>query len=281
MTNAYWNGEFLPLDQVRISPLDRGFLFADGIYEVVSAYGGRPFEAEAHVQRLQRGLAAVRIATGRSDADWLALFDEMVARSGIAGDSSVYLQVTRGAAANRAHAFPVGVEPSIFAMVSPLKRPPTEWMSEGVAAVTVEDIRWSRCDLKTVGLLGSVLAQQAAVDAGVVDAIQHRDGLVTEGSAANVVIVSGGRVITPPADQRILPGITRAVVLDLAREAGYAVEERDVPLEELRRAEEIWITSTGKEITPVVRLDGAPIGAGRPGPVQIELHRRFLARIGG
>lgn len=280
MTLAYWNGEFLPLDQVHVSPLDRGFLFADGIYEVVSAYAGRLFEAPPHVSRLQRGLAALRIETGRTDADWLALFEEMVSRSGIAGDSSVYLQVTRGAGASRSHPFPAGVAPSIFAMVTPLKRPPQEWLSDGVAAITFEDIRWSRCDLKTVGLLGSVLAQQAAVEAGVVDAIQHRDGLVTEGSASNVLVVRDGRIVTPPTDHRILPGITRAVVLDLAREAGYPVEERDLPLAELKAADEVWITSTGKEITPVVRLDGAPVGPGRPGPVQVDLHKRFQERIG-
>lgn len=279
MTIAYWNGEFLPLDQVHVSPLDRGFLFADGLYEVAAAYGGRLFEVEAHVRRLRRGLSELRIEAGRSDDDWIALFGEMVCRSGIEGDSAVYLQVTRGAAASRGHAFPAGVTPSVFATVSPLKRPPESWRSEGVAAITVPDIRWSRCDLKTVGLLGSVLAQQQAVEAGVVDAIQIRDGLVTEGSSTNVFIVRDGTIVTPPADHRILPGITRNVVLELARQTAHAVVERDIGAWQLSVADEVWITSTSKEVTAVTRIDGRPVGTGKPGPVWAELHALLQARI--
>lgn len=280
MTIAFWNGDYLPLDEIRVSPLDRGFLFADGLYEVAAAYQGRLFEPQAHIRRLQRGLAELRIDTGWSDADWLTLMEEMLRRSGLQGDQAVYIQVTRGASTSRGHAFPAGVKPTIFAMPSALKRPPESWRSEGVAAITTPDIRWSRCDLKTVGLLGSVLAQQKAVEQGVVDAIQLRDGLVTEGAATNVFVVRSGAIATPKADHRILPGITRGVVLEVAAEAGLPVAERDVAANELATADEVWITSTSKEITAVTRIDGRPVGTGKPGPVWTALDARFQQRIG-
>lgn len=267
MTISYWNGRYLPLDQVQVSPLDRGFLFADGLYEVTAAYNGRLFEAEAHVARLQRGLASLRIETGMSDGDWLAILERLTAESGIDGDLTVYLQVTRGAAAARAHGFPAGVAPTIFGMVSPLKRPPDSWREQGVAALTMPDIRWGRCDLKTIALLGSVLAQQAATDAGVTDAIQIRDGFVTEGAATNVFVVKDGVIATPVADHRILVGITRQVIQRLAATAGLPFVERDVRAIELATADEVWIASTTKEITPVTSIDGRLVGTGKPGPV--------------
>ncbi len=267
MTISYWNGRYLPLDQVQVSPLDRGFLFADGLYEVTAAYNGRLFEAEAHIARLQRGLAALRIDTGMSAADWLAILERLTAESGIDGDLTVYLQVTRGAAATRAHGFPAGVAPTVFGMVSPLKRPAATWREQGVAALTMPDIRWGRCDLKTIALLGSVLAQQAATDAGVVDAIQIRDGFVTEGAATNVFVVKDGTIATPVADHRILVGITRQVIQRLAATAGVPFVERDVRAIELATADEVWIASTTKEITPVTTIDGRPVGTGTPGPV--------------
>lgn len=267
MTISYWNGRYLPLDQVQVSPLDRGFLFADGLYEVTAAYNGRLFEAEAHIARLQRGLAALRIDTGMSAGDWLGILERLTAESGIDGDLTVYLQVTRGAATTRAHGFPAGVAPTVFGMVSPLKRPAAAWREQGVAALTMPDIRWGRCDLKTIALLGSVLAQQAATDAGVVDAIQIRDGFVTEGAATNVFVVKDGTIATPVADHRILVGITRQVIQRLAATAGVPFVERDVRAIELATADEVWIASTTKEITPVTTIDGRPVGTGTPGPV--------------
>ncbi|MBP2302071.1 D-amino acid aminotransferase [Azospirillum picis] len=280
MTISYWNGRYLPLDEVHVSPLDRGFLFADGLYEVTAAYNGRLFEPEAHIARLQRGMASLRIDTGLSAGDWLAIMERLAADSGIAGDLTVYLQVTRGAAASRGHGFPAGVAPSVFGMTSPLKRPPAAWREQGVAAITIPDIRWLRCDLKSIALLGSVLAQQAATDAGVVDAIQLRDGVVTEGAATNVFVVKDGAVATPANDSRILEGITRTVILRLAAEHGLALEERDVAAAELDAADEIWIASTTKEITPVTRLNGKPVGTGAPGPVWRRLFPLFAERLG-
>jgi D-alanine transaminase len=280
MTISYWNGRYLPLDQVQVSPLDRGFLFADGLYEVTAAYNGRLFEGEAHVARLQRGLASLRIETGMSDGDWLAILERLTAESGIDGDLTVYLQVTRGAAASRAHGFPAGVKPTVFGMVSPLKRPPDSWREQGVAALTMPDIRWGRCDLKTIALLGSVLAQQAATDAGVTDAIQIRDGFVTEGAATNVFVVKDGVIATPVADHRILVGITRQVIQRLAATAGLPFVERDVRAIELAAADEVWIASTTKEITPVTTIDGRLVGTGKPGPAWSRVAALFAESQG-
>ncbi len=280
MTISYWNGRYLPLDEVQVSPLDRGFLFADGLYEVTAAYNGHLFEPEAHVARLQRGMAALRIDCAQSAADWMGIMERLAADSGIDGDLTVYLQVTRGAAASRGHAFPAGVTPSVFGMVSPLKRPPAAWRDQGVSAITIPDIRWGRCDLKTIALLGSVLAQQAATDAGVVDALQLRDGLVTEGAATNIFVVKDGVIATPLNDPRILEGITRTVILRLAAGNGLRLEERDIPAAELDAADEIWIASTTKEITPVTRLNGKPVGTGAPGMVWRRMFALFAERLG-
>ncbi len=280
MTTAYWNGEFLPLDAIHVSPLDRGFLFGDGVYEVTAAYGGRLFEAEAHVRRLQRGLSELRIETDLSSEGWLSLMTELLDRSGLKDPAALYLQVTRGAAASRTHIAPPGIQATVFGMVSPLSRPPESWRTQGVTAVTMPDLRWSRCDLKTIALLGSVMVQQNAVDHGVVDSIQLRDGLVTEGAATNVFVVKNGAIATPKVDHRILEGITRTIVRDLIAESGFSpLVERDVAAIELATADEVWITSTTKEITPVTTLDGRPVGAGKPGPVWQDIFARFEARI--
>ncbi|HYG85759.1 MAG TPA: aminotransferase class IV [Azospirillum sp.] len=280
MTAAYCNGEFLPLEAIRVSPLDRGFLFGEGIYEVTAVYGGRLFEPDAHVRRLQRGLDELRIDAGRTDEDWRRLMEELVRRSGLDGAATVYLQVTRGAAASRTHIAPAGIRPTVFGMIAPLKLPPESWRTEGVTAVTMQDARWSRCDLKSISLLGSVMAQQNAADNGVVDSLQLRNGLVTEGAATNIFVVRDGAIATPKADHRILAGITRAVILELAAEAGLPHAERDVTAAELATADEVWITSTSKEITPVTTLDGRPVGTGRPGPVWADVFARFKARVG-
>lgn len=280
MTISYWNGRYLPLDEVQVSPLDRGFLFADGLYEVTAAYNGQLFEPAAHIARLQRGMAALRIDCTLSAGDWMGIMERLAVDSGIDGDLTVYLQVTRGAAASRGHAFPAGVTPSVFGMVSPLKRPPAAWRDQGVSAITIPDIRWGRCDLKTIALLGSVLAQQAATDAGVVDALQLRDGMVTEGAATNIFVVKDGVIATPVNDPRILEGITRTVILRLAAENGLRLEERDIPAAELDAADEIWIASTTKEITPVTMLNGKPVGTGAPGMVWRRMFALFAERLG-
>ncbi len=275
MTTAYWNGDYLPLEQVRISPLDRGFLFADGVYEVVAAYGGHLFERDAHVRRLERSLAALRIETDFDAEGWARLLETLVARNG-GGDLAVYLQVTRGAAATRGHAFPSPeVRPSVFASASPLMRLAPDTLAQGLAAVTLDDIRWLRCEIKSIALLGNVLAQQHALEHGATETIQVRDGLVSEGASTNVFVVRNGAIATPIADHRILAGITRAVVIRLACEHGLPLAERDVSRSELESADEIWIASTTKEVAPVTRLDGRPVGDGQPGPVWARVRALF------
>ena len=278
---AYYNGDFMPLSEVRLSPLDRGFLFADGIYELVPAYRGQLFRLEQHLDRLLRGLSVLRLDSGFGRDDWRRLFRQMVEHNG-EGNLSVYLQVTRGAAATRDHAFPDEPEPTVFAMTSLLKPIAESILDQGIAVVTVPDQRWQRCDIKSIALLANVLARQDALDRNAADALLVRDGVVTEAAAGNLFIVRDGVLLTPPKDWRILPGITRDFVLELADRAGITRREVDLPLETVQSADEIWITSSTKEILPVTRLDGSPVGNGHPGPVWqrlIELFQKLKFQI--
>ncbi|MDR6294379.1 D-alanine transaminase [Inquilinus ginsengisoli] len=280
MTLAYWNGSLLPLDEVSVSPLDRGFLFADGVYEVVAVYDGRIFELDAHLDRLARSLDAIRIAPGLDRAALAAVFERLAAEAPRPA-ATVYIQVTRGAPAQRSHAFPASAQASILAFASPLKRLGRDQQQAGFALVSAPDIRWLRCDIKSIALLPSVLAAQHAAEAGALETVMLRDGLVTECAASNVFVVKGGRVATPAADHRILDGINRRIAIRLAAEAGIPLEQRDVAEAELRAADEIWITSTTKELAPIVRLDGAAVGDGRPGPVWRRLRDAFDHLAGG
>ncbi len=278
-TIAYLNGDYLPLSEARISPLDRGFLFADGVYEVVPVYGGRPFRLAGHLRRLERSLAGIRIAPPHSPDEWRTIVESLVERNG-GGDQAIYLQVTRGVAP-REHAFPETARPTVFAM-SQARTVPSEPDIEGVDAITVDDIRWARCDLKTIALLPNILLRQRAIEAGAYEAILVRDGHVTEGAASNVFIVEHGHLLTPPADHAVLPGITRDVVLELAAEAGLAHAEEAFDRGRLADADEIWLTSSTREIVPVRRLDGRIVGDGRPGPVcrrLCRLYREFTDRL--
>lgn len=270
MSVAYLNGEFLPLDEVRISPLDRGFLFADGVYEVIPAYAGRLFRAASHVQRLERSLAGIRIEDPLGRAGWHALFEAMVECNG-GGDQAVYLQVTRGVAP-REHTFPHGVRATVFAM--------TRMVGAGGAApaldaVTRPDIRWGRCDIKSVSLLPNVLMREEARDASAAEAILIRDGMVTEGTATNVFVVEGEMVRTPPKSTQILSGVTRELVIELARGSGIDCREEPLGEARLRAAQEIWLSGSTKEVAPVVQLDGAPVGEGAPGPMWQRMHALF------
>lgn len=260
---AYLNGVFQPLADTRISPLDRGFLFADGVYEVVPVYNGRLFRLQGHLQRLRNSLAGIRLPVER---DWAALLEELVVRNG-GGDLAVYLEVTRGAAAVRDHAFPTATEPTVFAMAGPLKGPDERSLREGISAVTVPDIRWSACHLKSVALLPNVLARQQAVDLGADDAILIRDGIVTETSAGNLYLVIDAVIHTAPKDRRILPGITRDLLLELAAANAITYREQDVPAALLAVADEVWTSSSTKEVLAVTRIDGRPVGTGQPGPL--------------
>ena len=271
---ACLDDRFLPLDQVRISPLDRGFLFADGVYEVVPVYDGRLFRLQPHLERLARSLDAIRLPSSR---DWGALLRELVERNG-GGDLSVYLQITRGASAVRDHAFPPpDTAPTVFAMARPLKAPDPWVLQEGLSAVSVPDIRWGACHVKSIALLPNVLARQAAVEQGADDAVLVRDGILTETSAGNLYLVRAGVIRTPRPDHRILHGITRGVVLELAAMAGIPCREEDIPAAALAEAEEIWTSSSTKELLPVTRIDGRAVGTGRPGPLWQRLWQAFQA----
>ncbi|UEM24498.1 D-amino acid aminotransferase (plasmid) [Skermanella mucosa] len=279
MTLAYWNGHYMPLDAVKVSPLDRGFVFGDGVYEVVAFYGTEAFELDAHLARLARSLAEIGIALDPIAGGFAEIFRRLRADCG-APDATVYLQVTRGAPGTRGHAFPADATPTVFGFATPLARLQPDALATGFPAVTAPDIRWLRCDIKAISLLPAVLSAQAAKERNALETILHRDGLVTECSSSNVLIVKDGRIATPVADHRILDGIDRQVVVRLARQHGIPVQERNVLLEELRTADEIWITSTTKEVAPVVTLDGAAVGLGKPGPVWREMRAAFDVLIG-
>jgi D-alanine transaminase len=270
---AYLNGEFLPLDQARVSVLDRGFIFGDGVYEVIPVYSRRPFRLPEHLARLQRSLDATRLANPMTDAEWSRLVNELVARHG-AEDQSVYLQVTRGVA-KRDHAFPKEGRQTVFMMSSPLSTPARELVENGVACITAADFRWLKCDVKSVSLLGNCLLRQSAADAGAAEVVLFRDGQLTEASASNIFVVGNGMLLSPPKNHLILPGITYDVVLELAAATGIAIELRGIPEEEVRSADEIWVTSSTKEVLAVVTLDGKPVGTGKPGPVFKRVHQAF------
>jgi D-alanine transaminase len=272
---VYLNGAFLPQDRASIPLLDRGFMFGDGVYEVIPAYGGRLFRLEQHLQRLDNSLAAIRLTNPLTRDQWHAALEELVARNG-GGDQSVYLQVTRGPAP-RNHAFPERPQPTVVAMSSALTGLTDDVLRDGVAAVTCEDIRWKYCHIKAITLLPNVLLRQQALDAGAAEAILVRDGLVTEGAASNVFMVTAGRVVTPPKGPYLLPGITRDLIIELAQDADLDCAEADIPLQALQGADEIWLSSSTREILPVTRLDGQPVGGGRPGPLWRRLYDRYQA----
>ncbi len=277
MSLVYLNGEFKPIEEAAISVLDRGFLFGDGVYEVIPVYGGRLFRLEQHLWRLDNSLAGIRIRPPHDNIQWRALLNELVSRNG-GGDLTVYVQVTRGAGP-RDHAFPAAPIPTVFAMVNPLPEPVGV---EGVKAITARDIRWELCNIKAITLLPNALLRQRAVEAGATEAILHRNGNVTEGAASNVFVVSHGEVATPPKSAQLLPGITRDLVVELLQEAGVPCDERPVSLDELQRAGEIWITSSTREIVPVTELDGEPVSGGQAGPVwetAQTLYQDFKARV--
>ena len=270
---VHLNGNWVPLSQATVSVLDRGFIFGDGVYEVVPLYKGRPFRMQQHLARLNRSLAAIRIANPHTPEQWETLVLELAARNG-GGDQFVYLQVTRGVA-KRDHAFPAGVTPTVFAMSSPFSRPDTRQRDQGLAAVTVPDERWLHCEIKSVSLLGNVLARQYAVDQGVHEVVQFRGDYMTEGSASNIWVVSKGVLLAPPRNHLILEGIRYGLVEQLAQAKGIAFEIRPIHRDEVMAASELMLSSATKEILPIVTLDGHPVGAGVPGPVYRKLRAGY------
>jgi D-alanine transaminase len=273
---VYLNGALLPLGEAKIPVLDRGFIFGDGVYEVVPVYARKPFRMPHHLARLQRSMDGIGLANPHSNEQWGRLVAELVARQPFA-DQSVYLQVTRGVA-KRDHAFPQGVTPTVFMMANPLAVPTREQVDNGVAVVTAEDNRWKRCDLKTTSLLGNVLMRQHAAEAGAVETVMFRDGYLTEASASNVLVVIGGTIVAPPMDNLILPGITYDATFEFAREAGMPVAMRPVSRQEALGADEMWLTSSTKEVIAVTTVDGKPFRGGRPGPVFRRMWEVFQAR---
>jgi len=275
---AYVGGQFVPLAEARVSVLDRGFLFADGVYEVIPAYQGRPFGMREHLQRLARSLRELQIQNPHTDAEWTDLVARLMrenAPSAGATDLLVYLQVTRGAPERRAHPFPPGTPPTVIGMCHALPSPGESALRDGVGAITRPDIRWSRCDIKSIALLPNVLAAQAAREQNCNEVILHRDGRVTEGGSSNVFAVLGTSVVTPSKGPEILSGVTRDILLELLRAAKIPVQERRLTLTELRSAEEVWLTSSTREVLPVTRLDGEPVGSRKPGPLWKKAYALF------
>jgi len=263
---VYLNGEFLPLDGARVSVLDRGFLFGDGVYEVMPVYGRKPFRLSEHLIRLKRSLNEVSIELDMTDDELVGIFDRLIANNSD-DDQSIYLQVTRGAASARDHVIPKGISPTVFVMNSSLSVRPASEKVDGMSVVTLEDNRWNRCYIKTICLLPNILLKQSALDKGFDDAILIRDGFVTETPAANVFIVESGRVVTPQADNLILSGITRDLLLELADRDELDCREESISKQRLFDADEVWITSSLKELLPVVRLNDMPVGNGEVGDV--------------
>ena len=273
---AYVNGQWLPLAEARVPVLDRGFLFADGVYEVVPAYAGRGFRVAEHLQRLARSLSELRISNPHSEKEWAALLKKLFAENG-RGNLLAYLQVTRGAPEKRGHPFPEDTAPTVVALCHPLPALAEAARRDGVSALTAPDIRWGRCDIKSIALLPNILATQSARESDCNEAILHRDGRVTEGASSNVFIVVQGRVVTPPPGPDILRGVTRDLVIELLRESGAKVSEENFSVDALRKADEIWLTSASREVLPVTRLDGKAVGAGKPGPLWTQAWQQLQA----
>ena len=263
LETAYLNGKFLPIEQASISPLDRGFLFGDAVYEVIPIHHGEPSLLDAHVRRLERNLEALRISNPHSKAQWHTLIEELASRNG-GGNLAIYIQVSRGADSGRDHIFPQQVSPTVFAMANTLG---DRSYADGVKAITLPDDRWARCDIKATALLANVLARQEAHEAGAVDAILIWEGTVTEGAVSSVIAVENGTLVRRPHGTEVLPGTTTDHVVTIAREKGYRCLEERLTVERLLAADEVWLTGATKGIAPVVRIDNQVIGDGRPGPV--------------
>ena len=278
MTTAFLNGDYMALDEARISPMDRGFLFGDGIYEVIPVHDGKPIGFSLHIDRMKKGLSAVEINLDWSHDQWRDICDKLVDKNG-AGNLAVYLQVSRGADTKRHHAYPKGITPTVFGFASELA---ASLQSERTAVTplnisSAEDKRWRRCDIKSTALLGNIIHfQQGQAEGNDEPLLFNAAGELTEGSTTNVFVVKDGMVVTPPLDHQVLPGVTRLMLLDMLRKDGsVTIEERIVTMEEARQADEIWLTSSTREVAPVVQLDGRPVGSGEAGPVW-AIARRFF-----
>lgn len=277
---VYLNGEYLPLSQAKVSVLDRGFVFGDGVYEVIPVYHRRPFRLSQHLQRLQNSLDAVRIPNPLSNPQWQELFTQLIDQAGFS-EQSIYLQVTRGVA-KRDHFFPKDIVPTVFVMTNPILPIDPASFTRGVAAITLDDIRWKYCNIKSINLLPNVLMRQTAADQNAYEAILIRQGHVTEGAASNVFIVKDGVIKTPPKGQHLLPGVTRDLVVDLAQQTQLQCKEVHFSEDELAQADEIWLTSSIREILPVVKLNDHIIGNGQAGPISrrlFDIYQTYKANL--
>jgi D-alanine transaminase len=269
----YLNGEFMPIEEARIPVLDRGFIFGDGVYELIPVYSRRPFRLAEHLRRLQHSLDGIRLANPHDDATWTRLIHRLVELNRV-DDQSLYMHITRGPA-KRDHAFPKTITPTVFLMSNPLTTPPPEQVRSGVSAITATDNRWMRCDIKAIALLPNVLLRQEAIDAGCVEAILLRDGFMTEGAASNIFVVRDGVLLAPPKNHLMLPGITYDVVLELAQASRIPCEVREILETELRLADEIWQTSSTREVLAITRLNDVPVGNGKPGPLFSRMYAAY------
>jgi len=274
---CYLNGEYTPISQARVSVLDRGFVFGDGVYEVVPVYGRRLFRFDEHMERLSRSLAKLRIPNPHSRDGWLALVRELVAAQP-AEDQLVYIEITRGVAL-RDHVMPEGLEPTVFVMTSPMKPPSAEQRHHGVACVTARDFRWERGDIKSISLLGAVLARQISADHGAAETVLFRDGWLTEAAASNVWVVHEGALLGPPKSEHLLEGIRYDLLRDLCEEVGIAYNLRPIAESDVHTADELILSSATKEVLPITKLDGDPVGhgalRGKPGPVYARLYEAY------
>jgi D-alanine transaminase len=268
---SYLNGAFVPLRDARISPLDRGFLYSDGVYELMPVYAGRPFRFEAHAARLTRSLAEIRMEDPHTRAEWHELLATLIARNG-GGDQYVYWQVTRGAEYGRNHAPLPEIPRTVFAFCAPLPPTSAATLENGVSCVTAADTRWAQCDIKSVSLLANILLRQQAVDANVAETILLKDGDLMEASSSAVHVVLEGSVVSPPRSRKILPGTTRGVMEEMATRAGIPYRSERVSETQLRTAHEVWISAATREVQAVTKIDGQPVGTGTPGPLWQRLY---------
>lgn len=271
----YLNGQYMPIEDAKISVLDRGFIFGDGVYEVIPVYSRRAFRLAEHLKRLQNSLDGIKLANPHDNAEWARIIEELIARN-VGEDQYLYLHITRGVA-RRDHAFPSPpVPPTVFMMSNPLLCPPAELLQNGVSCITACDNRWLRCDIKAIALLPNVLLRQMAVDAGCSETILIRDNqFMTEGAASNIFVVKDGMLSAPPKDNLMLPGITYDVVLELAAANGIPFEVRKIFVAELFAADELLLTSSTKEVLAITQLDGKPIGNGKPGVMFARMYALY------
>ena len=276
----YLNGQYIPIEEAKISVLDRGFIFGDGVYEVIPVYSRKAFRLAEHLRRLQHSLDGIKLANPYSDGEWTGIINELIARNA-EEDQYLYLHITRGVA-KRDHAFPSPpVKPTVFMMSNPLPTPPADLLHSGVACITAPDNRWLRCDIKAISLLPNVLLRQMAVDAGCAETILIRaesvtgGAFMTEGAASNIFVVKDGKLLAPPKDNLMLPGITYDVILEIAAANGIPHEVRRIAVAEVHAADELLLTSSTKEVLAITQLDGKPVGSGKPGPMFARLHSLY------